>query len=189
MPPRRDPLKIRTIPVLLRDAQPTWHEIDGEPNPRKRRHARDSARATLMRMGRDAEKRGALAQLDIRIRNFLEREKVRNRRGHRKRLPKPKGGRPLGNRVVRLLLAVEVHEAIEAHGKKRGSVGSALSEVAGRRGVSSNYLREIHYDRDPEWRRDVKAELARRKYEAALNAAQASEDLIALGVPSPPGSS
>ena len=171
MPRRRDPLKTRAIPVLLRDAQPTWREIDGEPNERKqqeRRHARDAATDTLMRMHRDAEERDALARLDPRIRNFVADLKTRNRMLHRKRLPKPKGGRPFGDRERRLRLAIEIREKIEALGIKRGSVEAALLEVADRLGVSYDYLREIHYDRDPEWRRAVKAELGRRKYEAAV---------------------
>ena len=69
--PRRwnpDPNKIRTIPVLLRDAQPTWREIDGEPNLRKRRehmHARNSAIDTLIKLYLHAEKNGYLARLDV----------------------------------------------------------------------------------------------------------------------------
>jgi hypothetical protein len=166
MPRRRDPIKSRELSVLLRDAQTTDREIDGERNLRKqheRVRARDSAFEVLMRMYRDAKKRGNLDRLDIRVRNCIERRKASNRIRRRRLLPKPKGGKPFDARVKRLLLAVDVREAIEAHGKKRGRVGSALSEVADRRGVSSNYLREIHYDSDPEWQRDVKAELARRK--------------------------
>jgi hypothetical protein len=177
MPRRRDPIKTRELPVLLRDAQPTWHEIAGKPNQRKRRErerARVSALEVLMRMYREAEERGALGQLDPRIRNCIEGEKARNGG----RLPKPKGGKPLGHRDnKRFLLAVQVQEAIEARGEKRGSVAEALEEVAEREGRNeegpsdrdlNDRLREIHYDRDPEWRRDVKLELARRKWEATL---------------------
>jgi hypothetical protein len=161
----------RDLSVLLRDARTTGHEIKDEPNPRKRDEldrARASAIEILMRMHRNAEKRDALSQLDPRIRNFVEDLKARNRRPHRKRLPKPKGGRPFGNRVKRLKHAIKIHEAIEARGKKRGSVEAALNEVADCLGVSYEYLREIHYDRDPEWRRDVRAELGRMKWEATV---------------------
>jgi hypothetical protein len=157
----------RELPVLLRDAQPTWREIDGEPNAHRRRErirSRDTAIDALTKMYRDAQKRGATARLDVRVRNFCEGLKSRNRG----RLPKSKGGRPTGEHR-RLLLAIKVHEAIEARGNRRGSVESALSEVASRLGVSYDHLRDIHYDRDPKWRRAVKAELARRKYEAAVN--------------------
>jgi|SRR5215470_3972058 len=167
MPRRRDPIKSRELSVVLRDAQLTWHEIDGERDPRKRREriarAR-SAREVLMRMGRDAEKPGSLHRLDPRVRNFVEGVKARNGGC----LPKPKGGKPLGHRDHdRFLLAIKVQEAIEARGKKRGSVEGALNEVAEREGVDYDRLREIHYDPDPEWRRAVKLELARREHDDA----------------------
>jgi hypothetical protein len=105
------------LAVVLRDAQPTWREIKGEKNVHKRRERRAlaiSARDELIKMHRDAEKRGALAQLDIRVRNFYEAEKARNRTHHRARLPKPKGkgGRPM-DQHHRLLLVVKVHEEID----------------------------------------------------------------------------
>jgi hypothetical protein len=119
-----------------------------------------------MRLDRDAEKRGS--RPDQRIRNFNEAVKASNGGC----LPKPKGGRPLGHRDHdRFLLAIKVQEAkeaIETRGKKRGSVEGALNEVAEREGVGYDRLREIHYDLDPEWRRDVKIELARRKWEAMV---------------------
>jgi hypothetical protein len=164
MPRRRDPIKSRELSTELRDAQPTWHEIDGERDPRKRheRIARArSAREVLMRMGRDAEKRGSLHRLDPRVRNFIEGEKARNGGC----LPEPKGGKPLGHRNnKRFLLAIKVHEAIKARGKKRGSVEGALNEVAERERVSYDRLREIYYDSDP---RDVEIELSRRKHDDA----------------------
>src|SRR5262249_42462311 len=163
MPRRRDPLKSRELSVLLRDAHLTRPEIDGEPDPCKRREriarAR-SAREVLMRMDRDAEKRGS--RPDQRIRNFIEDVKASNGGC----LPRPKGGKPLGHRDHdRFLLAIKVQEAIEARGKKRGSVEEALKEVAEREDINFDRLREIHYDPDPEWRRDVKIELAHRKWE------------------------
>jgi hypothetical protein len=112
-------------------------------------------------MYRNAEKRGALARLDIRVRNFCEDLKVSNS-GH---LPKPKGGAPIGKRHPRLLLAVKVREEIEARGKKRVTE-SVLRDMAEKMDVSYDYLKRIHYDRDPQWKRAVKVELARRKYEA-----------------------
>jgi hypothetical protein len=119
-----------------------------------------------MRLDRDAEKRGS--RPDQRIRNFIEAVKASNGGC----LPKPKGGRPLGHRDHdRFLLAIKVQEAkeaIEARGKKRGSVEGALKEVAEREEVDYDRLREIHYDPDPEWKRAIKAELARRKWEATV---------------------
>jgi len=112
-------------------------------------------------MNREAEERRSLHRLDPRVRNFCEDLKASNS-GH---LPKPKGGRPFGDRDnKRFWLAIKVHEAIEARGKKRGSVEEALNEVAERERVSYDRLREIYYDSDPQ---AVKIELDRRKYDAA----------------------
>jgi hypothetical protein len=158
MPRRRDPIKSRELSVLLRDAQPTPCEIDAEAEARAR-----SAREALMRMHRDAEKRGS--RLDQRVRNFIEGVKARNDG----RLPKPKGGRPFGDRDHdRFLLAIKVQEAIEARGEKRGSIAGALKEIAEPEDIDYDRLREIHYDPDPGWRRDVKLEVARRKWEATV---------------------
>jgi len=163
MPRRRDPIKSRELSVVLRDAQLTRREIDGEPGPRKRREriaSSRSAREVLMRMGRDAEKRGSLHRLDPRVRNFVEGEKARNGGC----LPKPKGGKPLGHRNnERFLLAVQVQEAIKARGSRRGSIEEALIEISEQERVSYDRLREIHYDPAPEWKRAVKIELDRRE--------------------------
>ena len=53
------------IPVLLRDAQPTVDEIEGESDLRKRRErerARDFATGKLLKLYRDAEKQGSTAR-------------------------------------------------------------------------------------------------------------------------------
>jgi hypothetical protein len=158
--------KSRDLSALLRDAQPTWREIDGEPNSRKRRErerARVSAFEVLMRMYREAEARGSLHRLDPRVRNCIEGERARSG-GH---LPKPKGGAPTGKRHHRLLLAVKVREEIEACGKKRVT-DAVLRNVAEQMGVSYDYLKRIHYDRDPEFGLAVKAERARMKWEATV---------------------
>jgi hypothetical protein len=153
-----------SIPVLLRDARPTKAEITDEPDPSKRRdtqRAYELAVDQLTKMYRSARKSGKLDRLDPRVRNFCELLKDRNQG----RLPKPKGGRPTAEHR-RLSMAIEVKTAIGARGKKRGSVEQALREVSERFGVSYDHLRDIHYDRDPEWRSTVKAELSRRKFEA-----------------------
>jgi hypothetical protein len=137
-------------------------------------HARNSAIDTLIKLYLHAEKNGYLARLDLGIRNFVEELKARNQGS----LPEPKGGRPFGERVKRLKLAIKAQEAIEAHGKKRGSVEAALLEAADREGVTYNYLKEIHYDPDPEWRLAVKAERALmklREYEEAIDAAKSDK--------------
>jgi hypothetical protein len=157
----------RELPILLRDAQPTWNELDGEPSAHKRRErirARDSATDDLMKRYRDAESRGAIAGLDIGIRNFCEGLKARNRG----RLPKPRGGRPAA-KDHRFLIAVEVQEAIELRGRSYGSVEQALKDVSERRNLSYDYVRDTYYGPDREWRLAVKAEVALRKYEAAVD--------------------
>jgi hypothetical protein len=91
MPRRRDPIKEPELPTLLRNAQPTRREIDGEPNLRKRRErlrARDAAIDTLMRMDREADKHGS--RPDERVRNFIEALKASNDGC----LPRPRGGAP-----------------------------------------------------------------------------------------------
>jgi hypothetical protein len=162
LPQRRKGTKYtRELPLLLRDAQPTWREIEGEPNAQRRRErirARDLAYGELIKIYRDAERCGAVCRLDIRVRSFCEAVMARNRG----RLPTPKGGRP-ADQHRRLLLAVKIHEEIRARGKKWGSVESALNDVAARLGVSYDHLRDIYYDPDPEWRAAVEVELAHRK--------------------------
>jgi hypothetical protein len=149
------------ISVLLRDAEPLWREIVGEPDLRKRRErirARDLATDQLMRIARDVEKHGSSSQLDVfRVRAFCESLKARNRRSHRRRLPKAKGGRPLGE-SARLSRGVEILAAIEVRGKK--NVTSVLDETADRLGLSYDYVSEIHYDPDPNWKLAVRAERA-----------------------------
>jgi hypothetical protein len=61
-----------------------------------------------------------------------------------------------------------VQEAIDARGKKRGSVEEALNEVAERARVSYDRLREIYYDSD---RLAVEVELDRRKYDVPFSPA------------------
>jgi hypothetical protein len=161
--PRFPPEIPSEIPVLLRDAQPTYADIEGETDVRKRRaneRARDVARDRLMKMYREALKSGQLDKLDFGVRMFCEELRKRNRR----HLPKPKGGRPT-NEHRRLLIAVDMRETIDRHGGKRGSVERALKEVTERQNTTYRYVRNIHYDRDPEWRRTVKAELTPGKAE------------------------
>jgi hypothetical protein len=178
MPRRRKGTENYTpsIDVLLRDAMPTYREIAGEPDLRKRREkerARDFAIDCLAKMYRDAQKRRPrgrprkvpevaerkqTGQLDPRVRIFCEQLKDHNHG----RLPRPKGGRPTAEHR-RLLIAVRLHEAIEARGRKRGAVKEALSEVAECYGLSYDHVWDIYRDRDPEWLDTVAVELARRE--------------------------
>jgi hypothetical protein len=119
-----------------------------------------------MKMCRDAEKRGTMSRLDIRVRTFCEGLKARNR-GH---LPKPKGGRPTDEHG-RFLLAIEVRERAEALGRKHGSVEQALKDVSERRKLSYDYVKEVYNGPDRTWRMAVKAQVALKKYEAAVDKA------------------
>src|SRR5262245_43535454 len=164
MPPRRKEKYTRELQVLRRDAQPTWHEIEGEPNERKRQdriRARDSAIDELIKIVRTkrfrGEKLGALEQL--RVNNVIKGLMARNR-GH---LPRPKGGRPREH-PSHLQLAVRVLEELEVCEKKE-SISSALEKVAGRLDADYEYIKEIYYDylcrdRDPELPKSVRAERA-----------------------------
>jgi hypothetical protein len=116
-----------------------------------------------MKMYLDADKHGTMYRLDITVRNLCEGLKARNRG----RLPKPKGGRPTDARG-RLLIAIEVQEAIDAYGKKRGSLEQALKDVSERRKIGYDYVREVYYGPDRKWRLAIKAELALRN-EAAVD--------------------
>jgi hypothetical protein len=161
MPRRRKGVEyLPEIPVLLRDANPTYDQIEDEtdsPKRRERKRAHDFAIDCLTKMYRRAEKRGQISQLNFRVRLFCKRLMERNHG----RLPDPKGGRPTDEHR-RLLIAVHVREAISSRGGKRGAVKQALDQVAEDDGVSYEYVREIHYDRDPEWQRGVDVELACR---------------------------
>ena len=170
MPPRRDPIKTRELSTLLRDARTTQHEIDSAPTEHKQRelrHARDSARAKLIKLHHFFEKHGYLDWLDIGVRNFVADLIASNRKNRRRRLPKSKGGRPPGKDKTRLHVAVAIQEALEAHEGEKGRVKSALTEVASAWGLSYEYVREIHenfdQDRNSEWELAVKAELDRTK--------------------------
>jgi hypothetical protein len=153
-----------TISMLLADAWPTYAEIEGEPDPlkrRKRERDRDFATDRLTKMYQDAEKRGELARLDPRVGLF--RNLYMGRYGDR--LLKLKGGRP-AKEHNRFLIAMHMLEAIERRGvEERGSVEAALRDVASLHGTTYRYVRNIYYefyDGDPAWRRDVLLELASR---------------------------
>jgi len=162
MPRRRKGTKyVHSLAVLLRDAEPLHSEIEGEPDKDKRRErkrARDFARGELFKMYRDVEECGNLHTLDIAVRMFCEQEIARNGGV----LPKSPGGRPTKEHE-RLLVAVHVLESIAVLGKRRGKVELALRETADRFGLAYDHVRDIFYDRDPNWRRALKAEMAWRK--------------------------
>jgi len=147
----------------MSNAKITRFDIQDERTERKRRElvrARDVARDELIKMYRAAQKGGTLDRVDWGIRNFCEDLKASNGG----RLPTPKGGRPRDEHR-RLLIAIKVIETIEASkasGGGRGTVARAIHQVATNFGVQYRRVREIYYDRDPAWMRDLRVSLAMR---------------------------
>jgi hypothetical protein len=172
MPRRRDPIKTREFSTLLRDAQISQHEIEGEKYARKQKdliRARDSAFDEIMKIVRTkkfrGEKLGALKQLQVN--NIIKGLMARNGG----QLPRPKGGRPR-KQPSHLQLAVRVLEELEAC-KETKNTDSALKEVAKRLVADHDYIKEIYYaylyhDGDPELLRSVRAERAFSKENAEI---------------------
>ena len=174
MPRRRKGTEYRPeICVLLRDAQPTYAEIACERDSRKRRErerACELAIDRLVKMYRDAKKADKLGQLDFRVCTFCEELKQRNHG----QLPKAKGGRPAAEHRG-LLIAMHLQEAIERSGEKYGSKEQAFKEIAARDDLFDQrrrspqwatryeYVKEIYYDSDPDFRRAVAVELELRR--------------------------
>ena len=165
--PRKGEKYISEFAVLLRDAQPTWHEIEGEPDPRKRREnrrARDIAIDQLVTIFAECERRGQLHELPPEGQILYKQWK----RQHGGELPRRKGGRPTDEHK-KLWIAVSVAEALAAQAGKRKSVTQAIRHVhetlifnEKRCVVPEATIRDYYYDPDPEWRRAFKAELAWR---------------------------
>jgi hypothetical protein len=167
--PRKGEKHVPEIPILLRDAQPTWQEIDGELDQKKRREnerKRDGAIDELITIYREFEERGRVRELDPHIRLFCEQLKRRNGG----KLPKRVGGRQT-DMHRRLRIAMSVRDAItkkEAVGA-RGAVQQALKEVATKFNIAPRSVRDIYYDQDPQWLYELKAEIARRTYEESAD--------------------
>ena len=169
--PRKGPKYTRELGTLLRDALPTWWELEGELDPRKRRkneRAYELAMDDLLPIYNHHERLGTLHELDPQVRIVCEQWKQRcNRAGV---LPKRKGGRPSVDEHRNLLIVVAVEEALAAQKGKRKNVTQAIQHVShtlvidGKRvHMPPATIRDIYYNPDPEWRRAVKVELACRK--------------------------
>lgn len=79
-------------------------------------------------------------------------------------LPKPKGGRP-DEEHKHLLLIRDIEQRKRALGGAR-KTSQAIKQAAaaykfGKVGITAKRAKEIYYNRDPEWKRLVKAEAAR----------------------------
>jgi hypothetical protein len=150
------------IAILLRDAQPTWREREGEPDPKKwkeNKRKEEDATDQLITIYCDHEEQGWLDELDLQVRFFCEQLKSWNGG----KLPRRIGGRPDGSHR-RLLIAMSVREAIaqkKAAGT-RGAVEQAFKDVAVKFNITPRSVQDIYYDRDPEWMDDLNASIALR---------------------------
>jgi hypothetical protein len=150
------------ISHLLRDACPTFFEIEGEKDPAKRRaneRARDQATDALIKLYREAERRNGLSELDISVRFFCQDLKARNGG----KLPNPKGGRPAEeDRYLRI--AFYITEKAEVRGGGHGSVEGALKDAAEHFNLDYKTVRDIYYETRAaeDWPSVVKAERAWR---------------------------
>jgi hypothetical protein len=164
--PRKGEKYIPELAVLLRDAQPTWREIEGEPDLRKQqsnKRDRELAIDELVTIYNDHEKQARLCELPADVRMFCRRLKQQNGG----KLPRRKGGRPV-DLHRRLQIAMGVVDAIEGKEGAPKGVEQAIAFVASKFMVVARTVRDIHYDRDPDWMVEVEAELARRRYEAGV---------------------
>jgi hypothetical protein len=180
--------RVAQIDTLLRDANPTWRELQGRqnvldlrdaqqegraiedrPDPKKARAAverRATATYELLVRYRAALTTGSIKALDYRVLVFCERL----RRQNRGKLPGPKNKALLPrrrrgrteDRHFKLLIYLAVIEEIAKRGGRRGATIPALRFVADRFAKSYELVRRIYYDRSPEWRHDVAATLALR---------------------------
>jgi hypothetical protein len=161
--PRKGEKYVPEINTLLRDALPTWREIEGERDSQRRRankRAQDKAVDELVTIYRDHEARGKLGELDPRVRMFCEDRKRRNG----DKLPGRKGGRP-ADLHRRLLIAISVRELVESRNGTQKAVELAFVDVAAKFNITPRTVRDIYYDRKPEWMKVLGIEIARRRYE------------------------
>ena len=105
--PRKGEKYIPEFASLMRDALPTWREIEGEYCERRRNERkRDIAIDEIVTIYRDHEKQRQLDKLPPDFRIVCEHLKHRNGG----KLPTRKGGRP-PDEHKKLLIAVDVAEA------------------------------------------------------------------------------
>jgi hypothetical protein len=170
--PRKGPKPFEPLlPILLRDAMPTWFEIEGEKDTRKRKAnelKRDKATAELMRLYRRANAAGKLRQLDVQVRHFCEKV-IKCDKARAEAAGKARTGAP-DQSDCRMKIAVAVALEIEARDGQHGCVEAALKAVAVRFKREYAAVRKIHYETDPDWRRALKASIAMRKLEALAKA-------------------
>lgn len=179
---------VAEIETLLRDAQPTYADIDGESDPRKRlerERARDTARVALIRIARDGKAFQQLSpphQLEVRsLADTVARQQRRLPIKKRKHFPTPQDGRPRDDHR-RLLIAVTLRSLVN----DGMTVHAAIAHSAGRFNVSERRAGEIYSGSDlamhevDQWERLIRAELARRGVELQADEARAADAALAL---------
>jgi hypothetical protein len=172
---RKSPHYVAEIATLIRAAQPTYAEIEGEPDLDKRqKRQRECDRATdeLIGISRNRRLFGQLSRADqLQIQWFINGLK-RSRR----EFPTRKGGRP-PDQHRRLLIAVKMAELI----KRGATVADASKLVCGWHNAYFNGSLEpksveaIYYDKDSEWQRLLHVELSRRAQEKQADEALAGQ--------------
>ena len=151
---------VPSVHTLLRDANPTWFEIDGEPDPIKRaknERARDFATAELMKLYRRALKSGKPWRIEPRVFYFCER--ITNEEPERAaKAMRARTGAP-DQRSRRLSIAVDVEREVLGAPKGRGALARAIASVAARRKCSLAAVRKIYLQGDPEWKEAITVSL------------------------------
>jgi hypothetical protein len=164
--------KFVSVAVLLRDAQPRWREIEGEPDLRERRRnerRREIAIDEIVTIYRDYKEQGRLRELPPGLLIYCRRLKSQNSG----KLPKRKGGRP-PDEHKKLLIAVNVAEALAEQTGRQKSVTQAVRHVHntllinGKRcTVPENTIRDYYYDRASGFQEAIAVELACRRIKTA----------------------
>lgn len=133
-----------TIAILLRDAQPLYCEVAGEPDERTRianvRRAQ-VATETLIRLFRTAAADGRTDELYPGVREFVELQMDENNGS----LPKGKGGRPLADHdqfTVAVAIAMEVRKRNAIRSRQ---IVAVIEAIATRAGCSKEKARAAYY--------------------------------------------
>jgi len=170
--PRKSQHYPAEIATLIRAAQPLPAEIEGESDPDKRqKRQRECEIATdeLIRISRDQKLFNQLSQeRQFEVKWFIEDLKRQSRRTVRSRgkFPVRKGGRPRDDHR-RLLIAVKMAGLVDGGATVHKAIKLVRQWQFGK-SIAPATVKDIHFDKDPEWQRLVRVELARRAYEASV---------------------
>jgi hypothetical protein len=103
-----------------------------------------------VRLYREAKRAGALDKLRVDARFFVERL-IHMNGGRLPKLRLPPG-RPRDRLSKRLVVHLAVLKELDALGPRHGNKTKAIEAVARRHGRSPQDVRDIFYNRHPEWR-------------------------------------